>query len=669
MTPALVLVDVQEDFLARPGLAPTREVLVDALATLLARARAATVPIVHVHTIVAADGGDRMPHWQRRGIAACVRGTAGALPPAALRPRAGEIVVEKRFFSGFDEASMDASLRALHVDTLVVAGLYLHGCVRSTVLAAYVHGYDVWVVDDAVGSDDPAHAELSRDYLAARAATFLDGNEIFARLADATPATASARFDAAPSSRARPPRASSPRLFRHYDPARVDEVLHEVPIADEDDVARAVAVARRVSPGLAVVAFDDRAALLERWARGLEERRDAFAAGIAREIGKPITDAQDEVDRALAHVRTAVRLFAGGDAERLADAVFVRHRPHGVVALVTPFNNPLAIPAGKIAPALVFGNAVVWKPAAEGASTTRLMLDTLAAAGAPEGAVTVVHGDARTARALVCHPDVRAVSITGSNATGRAVHALCARDGKPLQAELGGNNAAIVLEDADLEDEARVLARAAFGFAGQRCTAIRRLIVARGIFHAFAAAFGGAVAALTVGDAHDATTVVGPLVSTQRRDRVLAAMAEATASGARALQGGTVPSALAHGAWLAPIILDGVEASARVFREETFGPLAVLVAADDLAHALALANAVPHGLVAYLASRDREARRRFAAAAEAGILRVDRDAPFIHPEAPFGGFKASGIGPPEHGAWDRAFYARPQAFYGRLDGD
>jgi acyl-CoA reductase-like NAD-dependent aldehyde dehydrogenase/nicotinamidase-related amidase len=650
MKPALVLVDAQEDFLARPGLTPAPASLVDALATLLARARAAAVPIVHVQTVVEPDGENRMPHWTRRGLDACVRGTPGVLAPPSLRPHPGEIVVEKCFFSGFAVPAMDEWLRARAVDTLIVAGLHLHGCVRSTVLDAYARGYEVLVVDDAVGSDDPAHAELTRDYLATRAATFLDTDDVFARLA--TPW----------------PRATR-RMFRHHDPAHLDTVLHEVPIADDDDVARAVASARLVAAAFARLTIPTRAALLERWADAVAERRDAFAHAIATEIGKPIADAREEIERALAHVRTTVRLFAGDGTERLADDVSVRHRPHGVVAIITPFNNPLAIPAGKIAPALLFGNTVTWKPAPEAATTTRLVLETLRAAGAPDDVVGVVHGDARTARALVRHPDVRAVTITGSNATGRAVHALCARDGKPLQAELGGNNAAIVLADCDLEAEARVLARAAFGFAGQRCTAIRRLIVERPVYQSFVAALDRAVAALAIGAPCDATTVVGPLLSARRREHVLVTLAAATAKGARLLRGGTVPAELAHGAWLTPILLDGVEASASVFRDETFGPLAVVVAADDLTHAIALANAVPHGLVAHLASRDGEARRRFVAAVEAGILRVDRQAPFLHPEAPFGGFKASGVGPPEHGVWDRAFYSRPQALYGRVDGE
>jgi acyl-CoA reductase-like NAD-dependent aldehyde dehydrogenase/nicotinamidase-related amidase len=663
MTPALVLVDVQNDFLERPDLAPPRETLVAAAARLLAGARERGVPVVHVHTLVRSDGGDAMPHWARRGVRACRRGTAGALPPAELAPRAGEAVVEKRFYSPFGVPAMDEALRALGADTLIVAGLYLHGCVRAAILDGYERGYEILVDDEAVASTDPAHAELSRAYLVERAAAFLPTDAILARLDAARGGAAAA--GGAGGGRGAGTRTGQ-RTYRHRNPARLDEILEEVPIGGADEVDAAVAAAEAARTAVERLPGARRRELLEAWARVIEARRDTFAERIAVEVGKPIADAREEVDRGLAHVRAAAGLAGEDGAERLGEGVSVRHRPHGVVGIVTPFNNPLAIPAAKIAAALAFGNAVVLKPALEAAATTRLLIETSRAAGLPAGAVATVHGDAGTARLLVRHPGVRAVSITGSIATGRSVHALCARDGKPLQAELGGNNAAIVLADADLEAEADALARAAYGFAGQRCTAIRRLIVVRPVLGELVAAFARAAAALSLGEPLASATAVGPLVSPRRRDRVRAAVAEAAAGGARAVLDGGVPAGFERGAWLAPVLLDAVDPGSRVFREETFGPLAVVVPARDLEAAIVLANAVPHGLVAWLASRDPGAKRRFAAAVEAGILRIDRRAPFLHPAAPFGGWKASGVGPPEHGEWDRAFYARPQAVYGAL---
>jgi nicotinamidase-related amidase len=182
MKAALVLVDLQHDFLDRPGLAPEAAPLTAAVATLRSGCRARGVPVVHVHTVVSPDGHDRMPHWIRSGTWACVEGTRGAQAPANVAPAAGEPVVRKPFFSGFGNPRLDALLREWSIDTVIVAGIYLHGCVRSTVLDAYERGYAVWVADDATGSTEPGHAAHSRSWLATRAADFLTTAGIFARL-------------------------------------------------------------------------------------------------------------------------------------------------------------------------------------------------------------------------------------------------------------------------------------------------------------------------------------------------------------------------------------------------------------------------------------------------------------------------------------------------------
>ena len=185
MTPALVLVDLQQDFLDRPGLVPAAEPLTAAVAGLLAACRDRGVPVAHVHTRVSPDGHDRMPHWASSGTWACVAGTPGILPPASLAPLPGEAVVYKRFFSGFGNPDLATWLERHGIDTLVVAGIYLHGCVRSTVLDAYERGYAVWIADDATGSNEPAHAAYTRAWLGTRAATFLPSADILARLGQA----------------------------------------------------------------------------------------------------------------------------------------------------------------------------------------------------------------------------------------------------------------------------------------------------------------------------------------------------------------------------------------------------------------------------------------------------------------------------------------------------
>jgi nicotinamidase-related amidase len=189
MKAALVLVDLQHDFLDRAGLVPPREQVTAAVADLLAACRARRLPVIHVHTVVSPDGHDRMPHWIRSGTWACVEGTRGAEVPAAVAPVTGEAIVRKPFFSGFGNPRLDELLREGAVDTVIVAGIYLHGCVRSTVLDAYERGYAVWVADDATGSTEPEHAAQSRAWLATRAADFLATPAILARLDAGVPAT------------------------------------------------------------------------------------------------------------------------------------------------------------------------------------------------------------------------------------------------------------------------------------------------------------------------------------------------------------------------------------------------------------------------------------------------------------------------------------------------
>jgi acyl-CoA reductase-like NAD-dependent aldehyde dehydrogenase len=255
---------------------------------------------------------------------------------------------------------------------------------------------------------------------------------------------------------------------------------------------------------------------------------------------------------------------------------------------------------------------------------------------------------------------VAAVSLTGSVATGRVAAALCAEAPKPLQAELGGNNAAIVWRDADLARAAERVAAGAFEQAGQRCTANRRVVVDARCADAFLEELAKATAALVVGDPFDPATHVGPLVSAEARACVEAALAEARAAGcAIVTPHGDVPDAC-----VAPSIVACDDPGHPIVQEELFGPVLVVQRADGFEHALALLNGVRQGLAAALFSPSEARRARFLAAAEAGILKLDESTSGAGVEAPFGGWKASGTGPPEHGPGNREFYTRWQAVYG-----
>ena len=661
---ALLLVDLQEDFLEREGLVPARESLVERVQCLLAGCRSLDVPVAHVRTRVRADLSDAMPHWRRDGLRACLEGTPGAAPPPELAETGGEPVFAKRFYGAFGAPGLGEWLAAHRVRRLVLAGVYLHACVRQTALEAYEHGLEIWIADDAVGSTDPVHAELTRHYLAERVADFAEVEDLLHRLGAKRESSCGAERPAHPAAcvggRWLEARQRPTRLLRS--PADRSRLLGEVALAGREQVSAAAQSARDARAAWSARPARERADVLARLAAALRGAASPLEDLVVREVGKPRVEARGELERAVAHAEVAARVVAQ-DAPRLARAR-VCARPLGTVALITPWNNPVAIPIGKLAPALGFGNTVVWKPALEAPETARRVHELLVEAGVPAEVAAVVFGAAETARWLIRDPAVDAVSITGSDAAGRSAAAACAQLGRPLQAELGGNNAAVVLADFDPEEAAAGVAAAAFGFAGQRCTATRRILVERGALEPFTRALVRAAESLPVGDPADPATRVGPLISERSCRRLTALLARAGADGGRILCGGGPPSGLSRGCYFSPTLVSGLAPGARLVREESFGPLAVILPADDFEDALRLANAVPQGLVASVFTRDAQRRERFAAAVEAGIVQLAGGALAVDAEAPFGGWKASAIGPPEHGIWDREFYSRPQALYG-----
>jgi acyl-CoA reductase-like NAD-dependent aldehyde dehydrogenase len=347
-------------------------------------------------------------------------------------------------------------------------------------------------------------------------------------------------------------------------------------------------------------------------------------------------------------------------------ATEVRRRPLGVVATVTPWNNPIYIPLGKIAPALMFGNAVAWKPAPPALSVSERLAALIEGAGLPPGTLGVISGGRRAAQALMADPDIDAVSLTGSSPTGFAAQEICARRRIPLQAELGGNNAALVWEDADLEHAAREIAEGAFGLAGQRCTANRRVIVHRARGPELLELLERLTAALSWGDPRRADTRVGPLVSAGERDRVAGLVSRAAGAGEPIVvpHGDRAPTVDGfEGRWYPPTIVPCEDPSHEIVQEESFGPVLVVQAADHWEQAMALVNGVRQGLVAALFSSSPEPAARFLDEAEAGILKLNRSTADADVDVPFGGWKSSGVGPPEHGGFDRDFYTRPQVVY------
>jgi acyl-CoA reductase-like NAD-dependent aldehyde dehydrogenase len=438
-------------------------------------------------------------------------------------------------------------------------------------------------------------------------------------------------------------------------------VLGEVPLAREAEVAAAYDRAERGLRWWRAVTPCERIERVRGLIAGIRGNAGEWAEHLIREVGKPRRDAEGELAYGTALLDAACLQYHRDIDE---NERHVRLRPHGLVGLITPWNNPFAIPFGKIVPALVYGNGVVWKPALPAHGLSRIMLQCLDDAGLGE-AVALVGGDAATGRLLLEHPSLRAASFTGSVEIGELVVRHCQARGIPVQGELGGNNAAIILADVDVDEVAADLAPAMFSFSGQRCTAIRRLIVERAIAAPFGQAIARAVMGLRTGMPVERDTQIGPVISRERQRSLLDIIAQGLADGGTLLAGGGVPSDVPDaGCWVAPTLLAFDDQRSAAMRSELFGPVAGLVVAEDFDHALRLHNATDYGLVGALFTHDRAHEQRFIDHAEAGILSINGARPAFAATGPFVGWKSSGYGPPEHGRWNRDFYTRPQAVYG-----
>lgn len=653
---ALILVDVQNDYLDRADLNPPRGLLLGNIERLLDLCRARGIRVAHVHTLISPDGHDCMPHQRDRNALQCIAGTAGAAAPAQASPLHDEPVFAKTVFDPFSNPALGEWLHTVGVRGVLVAGVHTHACVRETALGAYQRGFEVSVVDDAIASYDPLHAALTRAHLDARRMRFASIDALF-DVADRAGEAHAARIAGAVVKRA-------PRWTRR-NPAQLTETLGEVAAARPDDLDRAVARSHIAQLDWAARAPEARAEVLAQIADRLDAESEGFVDAIVRDIGKPIVEARAEVQRSVELTRLAIRYFCTSQPwQSCGEMVHARRAPLGTIAAITPFNHALGIAFGKLLPALALGNAVVWKPSIFGADIAERAMDVLAQAGLPPGLVALVHGDGGTALALARHAGIAAVSVTASETAGRQLALACAADFKPLQAELGGNNAVVVMHDADIEAIAGEIARAAFGFAGQRCTAGRRIVVVRERERALVEALRAATLALAVGDPFSPRTEVGPLVSAEACSRIEASVASAVAGGAELVCGGHIPAGLEHGAWYAPTLLRKLGPDAPLFQEESFGPIALVTSVDGFDQALEYVNGVRQGLIATLYSHDEALQRRFLAGTRTGVVKFNCAPSGVHAEAPFGGWKASGFGPPEHGRWDAEFYSRAQAIYG-----
>ena len=453
-------------------------------------------------------------------------------------------------------------------------------------------------------------------------------------------------------------------------PAQPDVVVAQGRLADTAALDRAVAAAQRVKREWTRTPAHERGAILVRAAAIVENAASEWGTELAREEGKTKPEGIGEVLRAAQILR-----YYGNDADRDAGEVFssprrgerilVTRKPIGVVGVITPFNFPIAIPAWKIAPALAYGNTVVWKPASTVPLLAMRLAQALTDAGLPSGVLNLVIGDRTVGNGLVEHPGIDAITFTGSTGVGRKIAASGAARGVPVQAEMGGKNAAVVLGDADLELAAEQVMFGAFCSTGQKCTATSRLIVTDDIADDFLAELGKRADALRVGNPVDDGTEMGPVVNAAARTSIQAGIERAIEQGARRIAGGHEYSegTLVTGYFVPPTILELPSQAPDVWREELFGPVLAVRRAGSVDDAFALANDSEFGLSAAIFTQDLTRALDAIDDIDVGILHVNSESAGADPHVPFGGAKKSGYGPKEQGRSAREFFTHTTTVY------
>ena len=401
---------------------------------------------------------------------------------------------------------------------------------------------------------------------------------------------------------------------------------------------------------------------LDRIGSEILARVDELGDMLAREEGKTLPEAKAEAHRAghLFKFFAAESYRTTGDIfQSLREGVTLKvlQEPIGVVGVITPWNFPLAIPAWKIAPALAYGNTVVFKPAELVPGSAWLLSDIIARSGLPEGVFNLVMGrGSEVGEAIVSHPKVSGVTFTGSTPIGRKIGSALFARGAKMQLEMGGKNPLIVLDDADLDKAVHCAIQGSFISTGQRCTASSRLIVTDGIYDAFVDRLCAAMKDLRIGDARAPDTQIGPVASEPQLASNKRYLSQAVTDGATLAAGGFEVTSKTPGHYLAPALFTDVSSQAAVAREEIFGPIAAVLRVPDYDAALATANDCEFGLSAGIVSQDAAKIEHFSQHAEAGMIQVNLPTAGMDFHAPFTGRKGSSYGAPEKGTYCREFF-------------
>lgn len=455
----------------------------------------------------------------------------------------------------------------------------------------------------------------------------------------------------------------------NINPSDTNDIVGNYARATSGQCQNAIASAKTAFAAWSRSGLLERQSVLAKASREILDRKEELGALLSREEGKTLAEGIGEVTRA-----GQIFDFFAGEALRLAGEIIPSVRPNigveitrepvGVVGIITPWNFPIAIPAWKIAPALCYGNTVVFKPADLTPGCAWAIVDILHRAGLPKGVLNLVMGrGSEVGQVLLDSPDIDALTFTGSVATGRKVAETSVKFMRKFQLEMGGKNPTVVLDDADLDVAVETIAQSAFFSTGQRCTASSRIIVTEGIHDKFVAALGERVRALNVGDARAPGTQIGPVVNQDQLDQDLSYIDIGRHEGAKLVAGGELLNRETPGFYLRPALFTEAHNDMRICREEIFGPVAAVIRVRNYEEALDVANDTEYGLSAGIVTTSLKHSTHFKRNAQAGMVMVNLPTAGVDFHVPFGGRKASSYGPREQGRYAAEFYTQVKTAY------